>query len=211
MTRDARSAQRVAEKRKKRERLVREEKAKRKAGQVQSGVKRGAERAGDLPIVECVISKGWQERGLAHILLVRREREKRVTAAGYYVDLLCLGLKSTALLPNMEEEEYRRSIKPNVFTDPVEFENCLPSVAKAVVLGSIEFAEKYGFRPNKRWPQTKYFLEGIEADFDSVTFGRDGNPCLVVRRNESAAGAIARLERTAGPGNYTVVEAPSEG
>jgi hypothetical protein len=85
----------------------------------------------------------------------------------------------------------------------VEFEPCDPPLARAVVEGAIGFADRFGFRPNKRWDETRRVLEGIEPGGD-VAFGREGRPCLVVRKGENAAGPAARLERTAGPGNYTI-------
>jgi hypothetical protein len=208
MARNVKMAQRVAEKKKKREKELREERARRQERQITVTSKKVIEKAPELPIIECLISKGWKERGLAHILLARRLGPGRVSAAGYYVDIFCLGLRNTALLPAMKEEEYHQNVKPNVFNDPVDFEDCAPGVAKAVVEGAIAFSEKYGFRPNKRWSETRRFLDGIEADATGLIFGKEGTPCLVVRGGDAAAGAVARLERTAGPGNYTVEKEP---
>ncbi|MBI5014723.1 MAG: hypothetical protein HZB55_04445 [Deltaproteobacteria bacterium] len=208
MAREARQEQRAALKRRKREKEVREARARQKAKQVEEGGKKILGKTPDLPVVDCVISKGWQERGLAHVLLARRLPTGRLLAGGYYVDTLCVGLKNTAVLPNLDPDEYERTVKPNVFNDPVEFEPCEPSLARAVVEGAIEFAARFGFRPNKRWEESRRLLEGVEAA-EGLTFGRAGKPCLVVRPGDTAAGPLARLERTVGPGNYLVEKSPS--
>ncbi|MBI5442570.1 MAG: hypothetical protein HY900_15315 [Deltaproteobacteria bacterium] len=206
MARDAKAAQRAALKRKKREKEVQEDRARQKAAAAEGSPRRFLAQARELPIDECVISKGWQERGLAHILLARKLPTGNLMVAGYYVDTLCVGLKDTALLPNVQPEEYSRNVKPNVFNDPVEFEPCEPALAKAVVEGAITFAGRFGFKPNKRWEESKRLLDGL-PEVAPPAFGRNGKPCLVLRGGEKAPGAVARLERTAGPGNYAVEEA----
>lgn len=204
MARDVKSAQKAADKKKKREKELREERVRRETRQAALNPRTVIEKAPDMPIVECVISKGWRERGLAHVLVARRLGPGRVSAAGYYVDTLCVGLKNSALMPAMTDDDYQKKVKPNVFNDPVEFEDCEPALVRAVVEGAIEYAEQFGFRPNKRWAETRRFLDGIEGDAQGLTFGRDGKPCLVLRGGETGTGAVARLERTAGPGNFTV-------
>jgi hypothetical protein len=208
MARDAKAAQRAALKRKKREQEVREVAARRRAAESQQGPKKLLHTAGDLPVAECVISKGWSERGLAHILLARSLPNGRLLVGGYYVDTLCVGLKESAVMPSLDAEEYRERVKPNVFNDPVEFEDCDPGLARAIVEGAIEFAGRFGFKPNKRWQESAHVWSGIEAKKGGVAFGKEGKPCLVRRGADKAAGILARLERTAGPGNYLVEDLP---
>lgn len=208
MSKDPRRAQKAALKRRQREKEVREELARKKAQAAAAGRDTVA-RASDLPVADCVISKGWKERGLAHILVARELPTGKLVAAGYYVDVLCVGLKNTALLPNVSREDYEGSVKPNLFNDPVEFEPCAPGLARAVVEGSIAFAGTYGFRPNKRWEETRKILEGLEG-FEEVAFGRDGRPCVILRKGENVAGVLARLERTVGAGGYLVEKAPED-
>jgi hypothetical protein len=204
MAREEKQAQKAALKRRKREKEVREARARQKAKQAEEGGKKVLGKAPELPIVDCVISRGWQDRGLAHVLIARKLATGRLLAAGYYVDTLCVGLKNTAVLPNLDPEEYERSVKPNVFNDPVEFEPCEPALARAVVEGAIDFASRFGFRPNKRWEESRRLFEGVEPKGEGLSFGRDGKPCLVVRPGENSAGALARLERQAGAGNFLV-------
>ena len=210
MAKDARRAQRAAQKRKERERRLRMERARRQGKAPELTRRRLLEMARDLPMRDCVISRGWRERGLAHILLARTAPDGRLLAAGYYVDLLCLGLKDTAVLHNLDPEEYEHSIKSNVFNDPVELEPCDPGLARAVVEGAIEFAGRWGLKPNKRWGESRRLLAGIEPAADRIPFGRDGKPCLVLRPGEDLTGPRRRLERILGPGNF-LIETPGSG
>ncbi len=211
MARDAKRAQRAAQKRKEREKRLRMERARRQARAPDLTRRRLLEMAGRLPILECVISRGWRERGLAHILLARVAPDRRLLAAGYYVDLLCLGLKDTAVLHNLDPAEYEQSIKPNVFNDPVELEPCDPGLARAVVEGAIEFAGRFGLKPNKRWSDSRRLLDGIEPAADDIPFGRDGKPCLVLRPGEDVTGPLRRLERVLGSGNFLTERPQDEG
>ncbi len=209
MARDAKRAQRAAQKRREREKRLRMERARRMGKAPELTRRRLLEMAKDLPLLECLISRGWRERGLAHILLARTAPNGRILAAGYYVDLLCLGLKDTAVFPNLAPEEYEQSIKPNVFNDPVELEPCEPGVARAVIEGAIEFAGRFGLKPNKRWSESRRLLAGIEPAGDGIVFGRDGKPCLVLRRGENLTGPRRRLERVLGPGKF-LIETPAD-
>lgn len=196
--------QKAAEKRKRRELEMRKKKV-----EARRPVQTGAQptiKIEDLPIVECVISKGWEERGLAHILLVRRFIDDSVLVAGYYVDTFCLGIKDSALLERMSEEDYRNNIKPSIFNDPVELIDCDPSLALAVAEGAAEFAAEYGFKPNKRWIEARKMFAGIAPPESLPAFGRNGKPCYVRRDETNQAAIIAKLERTAGKGGFTVEE-----
>ncbi|MBE0618753.1 MAG: hypothetical protein IH608_12655 [Proteobacteria bacterium] len=207
MGKDARRAQKAALKRKKREQKVQESKAQRRTLEQGAGERALLARVKDYPVQECVVSKGWQDRGLAHVLLARRALDGRLVVAGYYLDTLCCGLKDTAVIPNLTWEDYQERVKPHVFNDEVEFEPCAPGKARALVEGAMTFSAALGFRANRRWDESRRVLEGIEPEPAGLRFGRDGKPCLVVRGGENVAAARARLDRAVGPGNYLVEEA----
>lgn len=205
MSMDERRRRKAAEKRKSREKRVAREKARlRGAGEGQDAP---PVVVGDLPLGECVISKGWKERGLAHLLLTRRQPDGKLLVGGWYVDTFCLGLKDCAVIPNVEEGEYQENLKPNIFHDAVTFEPCKPAFARALVEGAIDFAGQYGFKPAKRWEQSRpLFGEEAVSGGSRLSFGKDGKPCYVKRGETNAQGILARLERKAGPGNYLVEE-----
>lgn len=208
MGKDPKRERRAALKRQKRAQRVREEKSWRRTASQGGGSGGVLARAGEFPVGECVVSKGWRERGLAHILVTRRSPDGSLVVGGYYVDPLCTGLKAAAVMPRLSEEDYRERVKPHIFNDPVEFEECEPGRARALVEGAVAYAASLGLKPAKRWEQARRVLEGIDPDGEGLVFGREGRPCLVLRGGEKAPGVRARLERTLGPGNYEVVEMP---
>jgi len=206
MGKDAKRAQKAALKRKAREKQVSQAKARRRAQGEGSGERSLLSRIGDFPVHECVISKGWEGRGLAHILLARRAPDGALVVAGYYVDTLCIGLKDTAVMSKLSDEDYAERVKPSVFNDPVEFESCRAGVARAVVEGAIAFAEAAGLRPNKRWSESRRLFDGIDPEDEGLQFGRNGKPCLVVRKGENMTAVRNRLDRKIGAGGYEVQE-----
>jgi len=212
MAMDARRRQKAAEKRKKREKRISEEKTRQRSAAQGAGRGAAAVFASQLPLVECVISKGWEKRGLAHVLLTRRLPDGNLLVGGWYVDTLCLGLKETAVIPNVSDGDYEENVKPQIFNDAVEFIPCEPGLARAVVEGAIAFAATFGFRPHKRWSETRPLLgeDAPPAKAAKLVFGRKGKPCYVRRGESNAQGIVARLARTVGEGNYLVEEAPAD-
>ena len=207
MGKDEASRRRAAEKRKKRELEMRKKKTEfRRASSGEKEEPQKPVRIADLPLVESVISKGFEERGLAHILLARRHADGTLAVGGFYVDTLCLGIKDSALIPRIEEKDYRENVRPSIFNDPVELIDCPPELARAVAEGAAEFADRYGFRPNKRWDDARKIFQGIGASENAPVFGREGKPCFVKRGESNAAAIIAKLARKAGEGNYTIEE-----
>lgn len=207
MGKDEKSRQRAAEKRKKRELELRRKKSeqRRSAGNEAKAVPAPAG-PGSLPIAECVISKGWRERGLAHILLARNLGDGILMVGGYYVDTFCLGIKDSAVIERIREDEYQNTVKPTIFNDPVEFEDCAPELAMAVAEGAAEFAAGYGFKPNKNWIKAKRMFQGLSLPGEMPVFGKDGKPCYVKRGETNAQAILTRLAREAGTGNFTIEE-----
>lgn len=208
MARNMKKAQKSAEKRKKRELLIRQEKARAKAS-TQGGSQEKIQllnHCDRLPIWECVISQGWGKRGLAHILMVRDRGDGALLVGGYFVDFWCVGLKACAAIPSVAKDEYANNVRNNIFNDDVEFEPIEPGVALALVEGAIAYAAEYGFRPNRHWPEARKLFRGIEPIPTGLTFGVDGKPCLVLRDRDSLAGAQARLERRLPDGAYLLVD-----
>lgn len=208
MARNMKKAQKSAEKRKKRELLIRQEKARAKAS-MQGGNQEKVQllsHCESLPIWECVISQGWEQRGLAHILMVRDRGDGALLVGGYFVDFWCVGLKACAAIPSVAKNEYATKVRNNIFNDDVEFEPIEPGVALALVEGAIAYAGEYGFRPSRHWPEARKVFRGVEPIPTGLVFGVDGKPCLVLRDRDSLHGAQARLARRLPDGAYLLVD-----
>jgi hypothetical protein len=204
MANAANRAQKLAQKKKKRELKIKQQ--RKQAAATPEAAPNTPTDLAQCPLFECTVSDGWQKRGLAHIVVARKLPNDNLIVAGYFVDILCIGLKDTGLVREVTQEDYEETLKDNLFNDPVELKACDPSLAVAIIEGAIAFAEQFGFKPNKRWAQTSRMLEGIEPGGKKVVYGKKGKPCFVDRGETNARALIARLERKAGEGNFTVEE-----
>lgn len=198
--------QKAAEKRRHREQEVKQKKILSKTLEHGRNTRHSAGSTGALPVVECMVSRGWRERGLAHILVARDVGDGHLRVGGYYVDTWCLGLKACAAFHRVSREEYETQIKPNIFNDPVELEAIEPGLARGIIEGAVEFAHQFGFRPGRRWEEARKVWHGIQKQGASLEFGMNGRPCLVLRPGENVQGAVARLQRKLKPGEYEIID-----
>ncbi len=167
-------------------------------------------KARDLEISECLINEGWKEGGLAQIMVARKHVTGNITMGLFLVDTFCLGVKNTFFRFNVSEYMYN-DFKEEVFHgEAVVIDYTL---AHNIIYGALEFAEEYGFYPNKSFSNvTKYILDDDEdVDIIDLEFGQDGKPFLVITdENEPYKKYLSILDETAGPGNYTFMLPNSE-
>ncbi len=160
-------------------------------------------KARNLEIIECLINEGWQEGGLAQIMVARKHKTGNITMGLFLVDTFCLGVKNTFFRFNISEYVYN-DFKEEVFKgESVEIDYTL---AHNIIYGALEFAEEYGFYPDKSFSNvTKYILDDDEdVDIIDLEFGKDGKPFLVITdENEPYKKYLSILDESAGPGNYT--------
>jgi hypothetical protein len=73
-----------------------------------------------------------------------------------------------------------------------------------MVYQAIDYAARFGFRPQADFAISEYLLEprGTFAEPYALTFGKDGQPLFIAGTHDDAKAIVAQLERTAGPGNY---------
>lgn len=157
-----------------------------------------------LPIGECMISKNWKEEGISNILITRKHSNGNLTVGVYLVDTYCLGLKHTLYRFNISTVEFRDMIE--YFGEDVVFVPIDYALAHNIIFGAIEYAEDYGFLPDKDFLKTtQYILEEDNDDIElmDVEFGHEGKPFLIITdENEPYKNYMRTLDDTAGPGNY---------
>jgi hypothetical protein len=155
-----------------------------------------------LPIYKCFVNKGWEEAGMADVIVMRRHVNGNVTAGIYLVDLMCLGIKDTFYFFNEPEEEIfdRFPVDVEVMFDEVEY-----NLAHNIIYAGYDFALDYGIEPNKEFAVTKFILE---EDNDKIPLidipvgDEDGLPHLMVHQPGEYSNALAKLIKNAGEGNY---------
>ena len=158
------------------------------------------------PVYECLISDNWNKKddmGLVQILLARQQPDGDICFGVYLVDKLCLGLKNTFANTGFTRSRYQSEIHNRIFRKqkPVE---CPIELAHQMIYASIEYAEQFGFEPQKDFAQSQYLLlprGELEEPYD-LTFGKDGKPFFISGPHDNVPRIMRQLEKTAGTGNY---------
>ncbi|HEY5326917.1 MAG TPA: hypothetical protein VIJ27_07950, partial [Mucilaginibacter sp.] len=159
-----------------------------------------------LPIVECLVTEEWENVGICNIFIARQHITGNFTVGMYLVDLYCLGVKDTFYQFNITPEDYRYLKRNNSGTVKCEY-----ALVHNIIYGAIEFAGDYGFKPHKEFSVSQFILEEDDEQVElmELDFGLDGLPCFVPGPNDDAAkikSVTATLERTAGPGNFEILD-----
>lgn len=101
--------------------------------------------ARSLPIDTCYINEGWEEVGLAHVIVNRRHVTGNLTYALYLVDTNCLGIKDTWFVFNVTPDELEESLVRGRF-EAIDY-----NLAHNIIYGAEAFAADYGFKAHKDW------------------------------------------------------------
>lgn len=162
------------------------------------------QRARTYPIVECWISEDWQgEMGLVQVVVARQQPDGDICFAIYLVDKLCLGLKNTFANAGFSRSRYEREVLQKA-SRRTKLVKCPAELAHQMVYGSIDFAERFGFKPQKDFALSQYILtpRGELDEPYQLTFGRNGKPFFVSGPYDNTERILRQLEKTAGPGNF---------
>jgi len=93
---------------------------------------------------------------------------------------------------------------PDQIFHEMEAEQCPIELAHQMIYQAIEYAERFGFEPEKDFALTQHLLAPrgkLEEPYD-LTFGLNGKPFFVAGPYDNAERIMRQLEKTAGPGNY---------
>jgi hypothetical protein len=126
---------------------------------------------------EAYLEKGWEDAGLAHVIVARVRDNGHADIGSFLVDLHCLGVKDAAFATDYYESELEEFVKDKF---PEEFrERMHPACAKKLIEGALEYAQSLGFAPHRDYRKARKVLSGIDASTcpREFTYGRDGRPC----------------------------------
>ncbi len=161
--------------------------------------------AKNYPLFECLINADWQDKGMAHIFLTRKQPNNTLILGVYLVDIFCLGLKNTFCNANLSMEEYQ-NLKLSVSTEST-LTACSPGKACRLIKGAIEYAKRLGFKPQKDFDLSQYVLEGFpDSDSDiALEFGKDGKPLYIAGPDDDFEAIMKTLKKNVGEGNFDFV------
>lgn len=160
--------------------------------------------ARNYPLEGCWIQKGWQESGLAVIVIARRQPDGNIVFGNYLVDYYCLGLKNTYCNAEVPSGEFRHSMLPRMFENVGPFMEISPALAHEIIYGAIEYARHFGFNPQRDFRDSQYILDqpGVHPYSGRIQFGKDGKPFYISGPYDNADRVMRQLQRTAGEGNF---------
>ena len=140
-----------------------ERKSAKKAQQVAAaeGELRPIRQARKYPLEGCWVQSGWQEAGLAVVVVARRQPNGLLVFGNYLVDYYCLGVKSAFA---------RADVTPSIFYERLPEllsgetpTPIAPALAHELIYGSLEYAAGYGFRPDPDFALAQLVLDPPEA------------------------------------------------
>lgn len=139
------------------------------------------EKARTLPIGKCYISPpGWQESGIANIIVTRVRPSGNLVLGAFLVDTFCLGVKGAVYHENIipsDCERYLDNYKRCMGLEEISYNE-----AHNIIYGAMAFAEDGGIKPVKEFDPAGYILEEDTDDIPLIEydFGKNGKHLLVV-------------------------------
>ncbi len=183
-----------------------EREAKRGAAPVPSGVSRRVPReAGQWPLLECLVTREWQNTMmLTQIVVARQAPDGRVAAGVFLVDLACLGIKDgyAVLFPSWRE--YERQLRAQITAQQPMVRADLNLVAK-IVREATRYAAALGFQPHPDAADAMPLLADADPDACDVPIplgGPEGKPLYISGPYDDAEAIINHLVRRLGPDGF---------
>lgn len=165
--------------------------------------KKKIQQARTYPLHECRINPNWQEKGLATVLVTRRQPDDFLAFGVYLVDTFCLGVKNTFCNADFTISRYETEVVPRAFESVGGSEFCESELACQVVYGAIAYAEQFGFKPNHDYKLSQYILDAPqEIGPSDIEFGKDGKPFFISGPNDNVDRIMHQLKSCAGEGNF---------
>ena len=168
------------------------------------------QRSRNLPIHGCWVNNDWSDGQLATIVVAREHVSGNITYAVYLVDLFCLGVKNSFFRYNELRSDFDDYLKSS--DEHFGIEATSYNQVHNIIYAAIEYAEGYGFKPQKEFTQTtKYMLEEDTDDIplmEIICGDKDGKPLYFRSEFDSpeyVRQVLAQLEKTAGKGNYNYI------
>lgn len=167
-------------------------------------------RARTLPIDRCLLNADWETERLAFVLIIRKHSNGNFTFAGYWVDLLCLGVRDTFYEFNVSPEDLKGYLDAN--REEIEMNEVDYALVHNIILAGHEFAGEYHIPQHPDFDKTTQFV--LEEDSEDIplidihTGDENGLPHLMVEPANLQMAVLAKLKQYAGEGHYryTVVE-----
>lgn len=182
-------------------------KAKKKASQPFKFAARtpSLSKAGEWPLLECLIAKNWRDTSqITQIVVARQADTDHVAVGAFLIDLGCLGVKNALAKVFISKGEYQREYRSHVMqSQPMQ--KCDLDLAAKVIDEATKYAQSLGFKPHRDARQALKVLGDANPQNRSETVplgGEDGKPFFVAGPYDNARRIMQTLDRNVGEGNY---------
>lgn len=159
--------------------------------------------ARQMPVEGAWVQQGWQEQGIARVLIARTQPNDSIMFGEYIVDYFCTGIKDASYASNVNRETFFNEVIPRLYsgTPPLDIE---ASLAQEVIWGAVEYAEGLGFDPHRNFREASRILDPFETHTHSgaIDFGYQGLPLYIPAPDDNQVGIIRRLIEAVGLGNF---------
>ena len=156
-----------------------------------------------MPIEGAWAQQGWQDQGVARVLLARSQPNDNILFGEYVVDYLCTGVKDSSYASNINTETFFNEVIPRLYsgTPPLAIESDL---AHELVWGAVEYAGELGFAPHRSFRESGRILDPADAlpRSGAIDFGYQGSPLYIPASGDNQASVIRRLVESVGLGNF---------
>lgn len=149
---------------------------------------------------------GWEESGIAPVVVARLQEPGRIMFAVYFVDYCCLGIKDVYTRTDYSPNRFERELPEHCAGFPVK---CSVELAHELIYGALEYAANLGFQPH---PDFKNQMADLILDPPDahprehhLSFGKDGKPLFISGPYDDemkCRSVINTLKRTCGEGNF---------
>lgn len=154
---------------------------------------------------ECLVSEGWRETGHATVVMVRKSDGGRFAAAGFQVDLSCLGIKCAIGEVNVDGEVVCDLLELMAIGEKLT--RCNPLLAAKIVRTGCEYGAALGFVAHEDYDWTSQLLGGDDerACTETIPTGQNGKPLFEAEPGDDLSGVVAHLEASLGPDGFLFI------
>ncbi|MCM1077231.1 MAG: DUF1186 family protein [Bacteroides sp.] len=160
-----------------------------------------------LPIGKCYISSGWEEGGIATIIVTRVRPDGNLVVGQFLVDTFCLGVKAASYHINVADYRLKEQLREADFMKETSYDE-----VHNIIFGAISFAEEGGIKPAKNFGIAGYILEEDTDDIPLIEyeFGKNGKHLLIVTDNGTEQQYINTLRQNLGDDFNYILPSDSE-
>ena len=113
--------------------------------------------ADQYPVQACYLNTDWQERGLARIVVTRRQENGRAMVGVFLVDIFCLGLKNTFCNEGLTTRQIDDDILPGCYQNEAPARIGI-NYAKEIIYGAVDYARRLGLESHPNFELSRHVL-----------------------------------------------------